>query len=245
MVTRLIAAIGILLVAGPSQAVLISVTNAAGGSNIDIAEGTSTVDVFVRIIQEPSDAGVNQIAGADFAILVGDGGPLVGGTDVVPIVAVNYTMTAPPGPPGPNSSIWDPLAPNLDQTVGPGVLPNSSAAILSVSSNVAGANAMFGPPGPGPEVLARLTLDTSGLAAGDSFVISAFSGIGPAAAASRFVDNGMGGFNVVPLTLANGGNAVLSVSAVPEPGSFALLSLGIVAFGARRRSRRRQTELTS
>ena len=247
--TRLVAALGMLLVATPSYAVLISVTGADGTSNIDITEGTSTVDVYVRIQAEASDTTSNEIASLNYTFVVGDGGPVTGtGTDIVPITAVTYTGTGT----GREASVWDGVS-GLEQSA-TFPLPTTSANVFSVNSDTAGENGLFDPTigGPltgltGPTVLARLTLDTSGLTAGESFGITVFSGFAPPTA-DRFIPDGgtLSGFNSQTISNINfGGDALLTVSAVPEPGSFGLLSLGIAAFGARRRFRRRRTELAT
>lgn len=224
-----------LLVSGSTQAALISVTDAFGNSNISIVEGTPTVDVYVRIAQNPADMGNTNISSMGLRFVVGDGGPPLAGVDLVPITAVAYTSTGA----GTNASVWDPQSGNLVTSEGI-ALPSSSATIANATITLANTNVQFGP-GVMATVLAVFTLDTSSLMAGDSDALGTLGGflLNPdnvGSPTTAFFTGGGGVQTPIPLSFATG---TLSVTAIPEPASFLLLSLGAVGAVAGRRYRRR------
>ena len=227
---------GFWLPVGASQAALIHITGADGSPNINITEGTASTDVYIRIQGQASDNTANEIAAFNYTFLLGDGGPLVGGSDVVPISSVAYTGTGT----GPLASVWDGVS-GVDQTVAPGTLPQNSAGIFSVFVLTNGENGTFdGTTGSlltdleTATVLARLTLDTSDLVAGDVFDLTVFSTFG-SPTGERFVPAGGGAFTTQSLAIANGGNGTLTVSVVPEPGTALLMGLGLAGLASRRR----------
>lgn len=225
-----------------AEGALISVTDAFGNSNISIVEGTASVDVYVRIAQTMGDAtdgmGNSDISNVNLRFAVGDGGPVapVPGTDMVPITAVTFVGTGA----GTNASVWQPQSGSLLTSVAP-PLPASSAVSTSATVGAALTNVQYGP-GITATVLARITLDTSGLMAGDSDNLGTLGGflLNPTIAAiptTALRTQVPGGAQIaIPLTFDTG---VLSITAIPEPGSFLLLSLGAVGAVAGRRYRRR------
>ena len=230
MKLQIVAGLGFFVAfAASSDAAIISVTDAAGNADFSIVQGTPTTDVFVRIQQDAADAGNTNIGSAEITFAIGDGGPLLFGTDIVRITAVNSTGTGA----GMNASIWDPQSSNLDITTNPPV-PSNTAIIQQVNLNVPG-SLQFGP-GVTGNVLGMFTLDTAALTAGSSFALTADFGAGPLTTAN-WIDTGAGNaLTPIPLSFNDGS---LTVAAVPEPGSFVLLSVGAVLFICARRIRRR------
>lgn len=224
------------LSAATGQAALISVTDALGNSTISVVEGTSSVDVYVRIEQNGADGTNDTISDMGLRFVVGDGGPELGQSDIVPITDVRVTGTGV----GTNASVWDPQAGSLSTSVLPGPLPLSSAAIINAAILSANTTVQFGP-GVTSTVLAVVTLDTSGLTAGQTDSLGTLGGflLSPTLTGNPTIAsfaNAMGpGTNPIPLSFSSG---LLNISAIPEPGSFLLLSFAATAVVAARRHRR-------
>lgn len=225
----------VVLFAATGQGALISVTDAFGNPTISVVEGTPSVDVYVRIAQDGADGPNNTISDMGLRFIVGDGGPELGQSDIVPITNVSVVGTGA----GANASIWDPQSGSLTTSVLPGPLPLSSAAIINAAILSANTTVQYGP-GVTGTVLAVVTLNTSGLTAGQTDSLGTLGGflLNPTLTGNPTIAsfaNAIGpGTNPIPLSFNAG---LLSVTAIPEPGSFLLLSLGATAVFARRRRR--------
>lgn len=245
----------LLVLSRTSSAAIIQITDAAGNQDIRIAPGQASTDIYFRILQEGTDpvngSGNVDIAGAGLSLQVGDGGTAIGGVDTGPLITdltVSATGT------GSNASIWDP-APLL---VGPPTAPFGTTLVNQVSTvalSTPNTNTQFGTALPG-NVLGVWTLDTSALGLGDgdvagttnlsgdaAFALTAFPGAFPTSASAN---DGLGGINSLTFnTTSPFSVSTLSVSAVPEPGSIVLLTLGAVSLMGGRSLRRKKQQQTA
>lgn len=177
--------IGVLAAPGGAAAAVISVGSAS------VPEGTTSVSVPVSI------GGGEDISAISLAFAVGDGGPALGGSDLVPITAVSIA-----------GGIFAPAALQTNVTANPS-LPSSSATIADIAIFAPGENAVA------DGLIATFTLDVSGLSAGESFVLHATTDAAPTTAS-----NTSG-----PLTISAFEPGRLSITQVPEPASLAAAAL--------------------
>ncbi len=210
-----VAVLAIMSFLDAADAAIISVTDSLGNPDIEIVAGTTSVDAYVRISPEAGDTGTLQAIVLGFS--VGDGGEILGGTDVVPVMAVDFVA---PG------SIFagQPLLISFGTP-----LPGASAVLGNVTLNVPNTNVNYA----SDSLFAVVSLDTSGLNLGDGpFVLSA-NALGVTAV--TFAAGG-GLAENVNLNFVNGS---LSVTAVPEPSTMMFLSDSMLAgWGIRRRRAR-------
>lgn len=134
-----------------------SLTSAAvvvSAPSVSLPQGTSSVVIPITI------SGGDQIDAITFDLRIGDGGPVAGGSDVVPITAFNNSLSIFKSTPTGDISTVD-------------TLPSSSS--LFINGTVTGDGESIAASGE----LFRITVNTSGLVQGQQFAIN-FVGLGVA-----------------------------------------------------------------
>ena len=177
--------------------------------DVTITEGTATATVDVLI------SGTDTLDAISLGFGVGDGGPVLAGTDIVPIIGPTAASFTGAGTIFAGQTLAVSNSPSL---------PASSATVTDISS-LSGSVV-------GNGLLVSYLLDTSSLSAGDMFTLDA--NIGASSGVPTTVTDAGGTINHGVVF----DSGTLSVVPVPEPASLPMLTLACLLFIVRGRSQR-------